>query len=115
VPRRRIAWLRRVMASAADGVGSERAPGEALRKGLRVGCELSEPKASAVQKTDLIQHGLMGTPYAAQRRKRLGELLHIGHTNGKQLLRRLAMFDITKEQLTAAISKIKQEEHDDFR
>ncbi|HLR08593.1 MAG TPA: ribonuclease M5 [Bacillota bacterium] len=115
VPGCKHAFLSRDMATATNSIGIEHAPVEAIRKALSAVYELIEPKASAVQKTDLIQHGLIGTPYAAQRRKRLGELLHIGHTNGKQLLRRLAMFDITKEQLTAAISKIKQEEHDDFR
>lgn len=51
-------------------------------------------------------HGLMGNPDAKERRKQLGELLHIGYVNGKQLQHRLRMFGITHDQFIDAISKI---------
>ena len=53
---------------------------------------------------------LIGHPSAKKRRDRLGEILNIGSTNGKQLVKRLEMFQITEQQFGAAIAQINQEE-----
>ena len=42
----------------------------------------------------LMNAQLIGHPDAKMRRNRLGELLQIGYTNGKQLQKRLSMFQI---------------------
>ena len=47
--------------------------------------------------------------------ERLGELLKIGMTNGKQLHKRLIMFQITVEQFAEAISQLDQEEHNMYK
>ncbi|MDP4157516.1 MAG: DUF4093 domain-containing protein, partial [Bacillota bacterium] len=39
-----------------------------------------------------------------------GKLLKIGYTNGKQLHKRLMMFQISKEKFAAALAEIIQEE-----
>ncbi len=54
----------------------------------------------------------MGHPSAKRRRDRLGEILNIGSTNGKQLVKRLEMFQITEQQFGAAIAQLNQEEQD---
>ncbi|KOO48238.1 ribonuclease M5 [Viridibacillus arvi] len=59
---------------------------------------------------DLIVAQLLSHPNAKARRERLGELLNIGSTNGKQLHKRLQMFQITLEQFGEAIAQINQEE-----
>ena len=55
-----------------------------------------------------MQAHLIAHPQAKQRRLQLGEVLGIGYVNGKQLLRRLQMFQITAEELRLAIQKIDQ-------
>ncbi len=49
-----------------------------------------------ISKDDLIATGLIGGSKAKGRRERLGELLKIGYTNGKQLHKRLMMFQISR-------------------
>ncbi|MBC1936025.1 ribonuclease M5 [Listeria grandensis] len=58
----------------------------------------------------LVMLGLMGGAGAKAKRQRLGEILKIGYTNGKQLQARLRMFGITSEQFEAAWGLIVQEE-----
>ena len=48
----------------------------------------------------------MGQPHSAEYREKLGDELGIGHTNGKQFLKRIQMFQITKEEISVAMDKI---------
>ena len=48
-----------------------------------------------ITKTDLIRLGLLMGADSRKRREYLGEKLRIGYSNGKQLLKRLELFDIT--------------------
>ncbi|MFS0673851.1 ribonuclease M5 [Ornithinibacillus sp. 179-J 7C1 HS] len=91
-------------------LGIEHASVEAIRKALEDVYELSEVEETDITKEDLIHHQLIGGPGASRRREQLGELLQIGHTNGKQLLKRLNMFQISKAQFEEALSKLNQED-----
>lgn len=93
-------------------LGIEHASIQAIQQALADVYELTEMKESQINKTDLINSGLIGGPKAKSRRDKLGKLLQIGHTNGKQLLKRLAMFQITKEQFDQALLQLQQEEDD---
>src|SRR5699024_11823415 len=81
----------------------------AIQQSLSAVYELGEVETSDICRQYLLSYGLIGHAQAKQRRKRLGELLRIGHTNGKQLLKRLKMFQITKEELEDVLLLIKQE------
>ncbi|MFC2948818.1 ribonuclease M5 [Virgibacillus sediminis] len=94
-------------------LGIEHASKEAIRQALEGVYEPAQMAESEIKKEDLIAHGLLGGRKAAFRRERLGELLQIGHTNGKQLLKRLAVFQISKSQFEHAVSQLEQEENDD--
>ncbi|MFD1736890.1 ribonuclease M5 [Bacillus salitolerans] len=59
---------------------------------------------------ELIQFGLIAGEKAKERRKKIGESLKIGYTNGKQLYKKLKMFQISREQFENVINKILQEE-----
>lgn len=59
-----------------------------------------------ITRADLMQHGLLGGAGSKARREALGETLHIGYTNGKQLLHRLQMFQITIDELNWAMQHI---------
>lgn len=94
-------------------LGIEHASKEAIQQALAQVYELTELEENDITKEDLINNGFIGGPGAAERREKLGELLQIGHTNGKQLLKRLTMFRITKEQFEEAVRKLQQEENND--
>ncbi|WP_088051758.1 ribonuclease M5 [Virgibacillus dakarensis] len=91
-------------------LGIEHASVTAIRQALADVYELTETKCSDITKHDLIHYGLIGGSKASSRRDRLGQLLQIGHTNGKQLLKRLSMFEITRSQFEQTIKRILQEE-----
>lgn len=65
-----------------------------------------------ITKAFLIKNQLVGTDNASIRRKKLGEILRIGYTNGKQLLKRLQAFDITRKEVEAALNQIDNESTD---
>lgn len=94
------------------GVGVEHASVEDIREALSSVYEVTSESADPLEKTDLIPYGLIGGPMANKRREKLGERLHIGHTNAKQLVRRLNMFQITKEEVDHIMKEIIQEEKD---
>ncbi|RDW15295.1 ribonuclease M5 [Oceanobacillus arenosus] len=93
-------------------LGIEHASIEAIQNALADVYELADMKESEITKEELIRHGLIGGSKSSSRREKLGELLQIGHTNGKQLLKRLSVFQITREQFEAAMIRVEQEEED---
>ncbi len=93
-------------------LGIEHASVESIQKALESVYELV-PEIDItpiIEKDDLMRLGLIGGSGAYKRRKRLGEILNIGHVNGKQLQKRLTMFQITKNQLKSALQEIEREE-----
>jgi ribonuclease M5 len=59
---------------------------------------------------DLVDAGLIGGDRAKVRREKLGRKLKIGYANGKQLHKRLIMFQVTREQFIAALKEVMEEE-----
>ncbi|MGP6145647.1 ribonuclease M5 [Jeotgalibaca sp. A122] len=53
-----------------------------------------------------LEAGLLGQPHSAIYREKLGDELGIGHTNGKQFVKKVHMFQITKQEIIAAMEKI---------
>ncbi|WP_430789407.1 ribonuclease M5 [Virgibacillus flavescens] len=116
VPGCKHAFLKRDDARAKNnkGIGIEHASIESIQKALHDVYELKDFHESGIDKSDLIKYGLIGGPRASYRRDRLSELLQIGHTNGKQLLKRLIMFQITITQFEQAIQQVLQEEKNEY-
>ncbi|WP_042147534.1 ribonuclease M5 [Paucisalibacillus sp. EB02] len=114
VPGCKHAFLTRDKARAKHpnnkSLGIEHASVEAIQQALKDVYELAELDLTDITKEDLIYYQLIGGPNASRKREKLGELLQIGHTNGKQLLKRLTMFQITKAQFEEAMQKIEQED-----
>lgn len=92
--------------SPHKSLGIEHASTHSIKEALENVYELTKEVKSDIQKKDLITYGLIGTSDAKAKRERLGEYLHIGYTNGKQLLNRLHMFQITKNELDSAMKHI---------
>jgi|SRR5690625_2623239 len=94
-------------------VGIEHASVSAIQKALQHVYELSEePLTNDIKRSDLIRYGLIGHTRSRARREALGDYLHIGYTNGKQLLHRLKMFEIEKDELNAAMVHILKGENE---
>jgi ribonuclease M5 len=95
------------------GIGIEHATAESIRAALGQVYEMDKTYEPQISREAVIAYGLLGGPQAKQRRKLLGERLAIGHTNGKQLLKRLAMFRISEQLFVETMQRIIQEEEDD--
>lgn len=93
------------------GIGVEHATPEAIRLALKDAYSMMDTGEEVITKDDLIDAGLIGGPMAASRRERLGEILKIGYTNGKQLHKRLMMFQISPEEFIEALKQVIQEEN----
>ncbi|KOP70363.1 ribonuclease M5 [Cytobacillus solani] len=92
------------------GVGVEHASPETIRRALQAAHVMHEETVEEITQEDLITAGLIGGEGARERREKLGKLLKIGFANGKQLHKRLMMFQISKASFAAAIQVIRQEE-----
>lgn len=115
VPGCKHAFITRDEARARNnsGIGIEHASILTIQKALKDVYELKDFQEIDIQKENLIHYGLIGGPRASYRRDKLGDLLQIGHTNGKQLLKRLTMFQITYQQFEMAIQQVIQEERNE--
>lgn len=102
----------KTIAKNGKGLGIEHASDEDIRIALKNVYTVNTSTYFEEQITleDLMLAKLIGHPQSKERRNRLGEILNIGMTNGKQLHKRLIMFQITEEQFKEAIVQLDQEE-----
>ncbi len=113
VPAAKHAFLPRKEAKPRKkgSLGVEHASDEAILHALT---HLMTPRkqqlASFVTPEMLMSAGLVAGPHAKKRRERLGDILQIGYTNGKQLGKRLTMFEITEDTFQQAMKTILEEE-----
>ena len=104
----------KTIAKNGKGLGIEHASDEDIREALKSVYTPSEGSPTEViTMEDLITAKLIGHPQSKKRRYRLGEILNIGITNGKQLHKRLLIFQISAEQFADAIKQLDQEEVDE--
>ncbi|WP_461214507.1 ribonuclease M5 [Lacticaseibacillus sp. GG6-2] len=95
---------------AHQSLGVEHATPAALKEAL-AHLIVETPDAQAqIATSTLYAAGLIGGPRAAKRRARIGDVLHIGYTNGKQLQKRLRQFGITEAQLQQAVAQLDEED-----
>ncbi len=106
VPGVKHAFIDRDKAKNRRGkIGVEHTDFETIREALmHVSSPLSEAQET-IDKTVLIELGLIIGPDARRRRDLLGRRLHIGHSNGKQLLKKLNAFGYTEEDVRRALGE----------
>lgn len=95
------------------GVGVEHASPEVIQQALIDAQLMTDDTVEEITQEDLILAGLIGGEGSKERREKLGKLLRIGYTNGKQLHKRLMMFQISRDAFAQAITVIQQEENDE--
>lgn len=100
------------IAKNGKGLGVEHAPLEMIRKALQDVHEEADEWNEEIAWNDLVHAGLIGGSRAKDRRQRLGEILKIGYTNGKQLYKRLKKFHISKDAFLEAYRQVLQEENE---
>lgn len=114
VPHCKHAFLTQQKARAKNphnkSIGIEHASIMDIQHALGAVYEIADSYKSDIVQADLLKHGLIGGQGSKARRAKLGELLNIGSTNGKQLLKRLKMFYITKQEFEEAMIRVRQEE-----
>lgn len=101
------------IAKNGKGLGVEHARVEAIREALRDAQVMRETIAEEITQEDLITAGFIGGEGSKERRIKLGKLLKIGYTNGKQLHKRLMMFQISKQEFAQALAVVIQEENNE--
>ena len=102
----------KTIAKNGRGLGIEHASDKDIREALKtVYTPSSMAQVEEISLEDLMTARLIGHPQSKERRNRIGEILNIGMTNGKQLHKRLMMFQITIEQFAEAIVQLDQEEN----
>ncbi|EGQ1731341.1 ribonuclease M5 [Staphylococcus pseudintermedius] len=106
VPGVKHAFIDRERAKNKRGkIGVEHASLEDIREALmHVSTPLSEAHET-ISKDVLIDLGLIIGPAARRRRNLLGKRLHIGHSNGKQLLKKLNAFGYTEADVRRALEE----------
>ncbi|MEK4243779.1 ribonuclease M5 [Psychrobacillus sp. FSL K6-2684] len=115
IPGVKHAFLSKEKTIAKNGksLGIEHAKDEDIQQALS---DIYTPKTDSethisIPLEVLIEGRLIGHPKAKERRTRLGDFLKIGYTNGKQLQKRLSIFQIHREQLEAAILQLDLEDN----
>ncbi|WP_100486507.1 ribonuclease M5 [Sporolactobacillus pectinivorans] len=94
--------------AANESLGIEHASPAAIREALsRVYTQFDEPEEQ-ISLEQLRAYELLGGPRSRALRQQLGDSLKIGYANGKQLYKRLRMFQITPEELERAMASIKR-------
>jgi ribonuclease M5 len=94
------------------GVGVEHASSDSIRRALKGAQLMQESTQEEITYDDLLTAGLIGGEGSKARREKLGRLLRIGYTNGKQLHKRLMVFEIDKRTFADAVKEIREEEKD---
>ena len=111
VPGVKHAFLKRkdAVPDHQGSLGVEHASPEVIREALK-NLYTEVPDAPAmISRETLAAKGLINGPAAKERRELLGEILNIGYTNGKQLYKRLRLFEITPGDFEDAMQKVEQQ------
>ena len=116
VPGIKHAFIRRdqgVPSEAHGSLGIEHADPAVIKAALEHLYTQAPATNPLFSQRDLQATGLTGQQNSKRRRERLGQILGIGYGNGKQLVHRLNMFQVTVDQFTAAVKEIDQEEENE--
>lgn len=102
----RHAFLPSELATKDGDIGIENAAPEDIISALEKARVESVEKREEFSIDDLIDNNLLGGSEGGLRRNKLGKILGIGHSNGKQFLSRLNNYGITREEFNNALDSI---------
>lgn len=102
----------KALPKSGRGLGVEHATADVIREALKGAQLMDENAKEEITREDLLAAGLIAGEGAKERRDKLGKLLNIGFTNGKQLHKRLMVFQVSIKEFAEAMTVIRQEEDD---
>lgn len=109
IPNCKHAFLPQGKALKKDNIGVENATPEDIREAINKARPQNINRAINYTKDELLELGLVGSKDSSIRREKVGEILGIGYTNGKQFLNRLNNFGIPKEEFINAVERVENE------
>lgn len=109
IPDCKHAYITQEEATKNDNIGVENATKEALERALTGVKKVQESQSNEFDENDLIEHRLIRAHHSKERRKQLGNKLKIGYCNGKQLLKKLNNYGITREEFNKKIEEINKD------
>ncbi|GKT03047.1 ribonuclease M5 [Furfurilactobacillus entadae] len=92
--------------NAGGSLGVEHATPDVIKDALAHLSTGSSTFTPVINQTDLLAAGLIGQPDSRKRREQLGEQLNLGYVNGKQLLKRLQLFQVSRQDFAAAVASL---------
>lgn len=103
------AFLPQAKALKKDNIGIENASPEDIREAIAKARPENINREIVFTKDDLLMLGLIGGSGSREKREKLGSILGIGYSNGKQLLNRLNNFGISRDEFQKAIERVEYE------
>jgi ribonuclease M5 len=109
-PGAKQAFISRDKALKNEDIGIENASPEDIKEALeKAQCSFSK-RENEFSMTDLVRDGLAGSGFAAERRKKLADIIGIGYANAKTTLKRLNTFGVERDDYEEAIRRINKQE-----
>lgn len=105
-PQGKHAFLSREEALKNGDIGIENATPEMIREALGKARPSIVDKRYEFKQEDLREYRLVGTPGAAEKRDKLGQLLGIGYGNAKVFLNRLNQYGIKRSEFINAMIEV---------
>lgn len=106
IPSAKHAYITRDQGTKFSDVGVENASDDSIISAIeRARPELVELKDRFTY-SDIIENGLTGSNYSRKRREALCDFLHIEYSNAKQLVTRLNVYGISREEFEEALRGI---------
>lgn len=94
---------------SGKGVGVEHASIESIKQALQMVQEEAPESVEEIAWADLVAVGLVGQANSKELREKVSAVLKLGFPNGKQLHKRLKMFNISRQEFLDVIRKIDEE------
>lgn len=105
IPGAKNAFLDQRYAKKDGDIGVENAAPFAIEEAILAAKPEEMEKTETFSMADLVQLGLMGSG-SKDRRIALGKKFHIGYGNGKQFLKKLNSYNISREDLVKAVEEL---------
>lgn len=106
VPGVKHAFIATDLALKEKNIGVENAKPQDILDALEKAQATLDQEEEIFSQEDLLKAGLVAGKMAAERRRLLGKRLHLGQCNGKQLLKRLNAFGISREEFEEQVKKL---------
>jgi ribonuclease M5 len=108
IPGLKHAFVPKEEAIAKGKVGIAQASEATIIKALEMPIETKAVTLGTLTSFEMMSLGLVAGPRASTRRDFIARRFHLGHNNGKQMLRRLNNLNIGKEDLAQALKEYEQ-------